>query len=62
MANNDKPAYNGIGIGGAFTVLFVGLKLAKIIDWSWFWVLSPTLIPLIVLVICLIAIKILDKK
>jgi len=23
------------------TVLFVGLKLASVIDWSWVWVLAP---------------------
>jgi glycerol uptake facilitator-like aquaporin len=23
------------------TVLFVGLKLASVIDWSWIWVLAP---------------------
>ncbi len=25
------------------TILFVGLKLTNHIDWSWWWVLSPTL-------------------
>ena len=24
-----------------FCVLFVGLKLAEVIDWDWFWVVSP---------------------
>lgn len=28
------------------TVLFVGLKLTDFIDWSWWLVLAPTLIPL----------------
>jgi hypothetical protein len=28
-------------------VLFVGLKLAGIITWSWFWVLSPAWIGLV---------------
>ncbi|RYF05691.1 MAG: hypothetical protein EOO77_28100, partial [Oxalobacteraceae bacterium] len=23
------------------TILFIGLKLAHVIDWSWLWVLSP---------------------
>lgn len=31
----------GIGLGGALTVLFVGLKLTGYIDWSWWWVLAP---------------------
>jgi hypothetical protein len=25
------------------TILFVGLKLTNHIDWSWWWVVSPTL-------------------
>lgn len=25
----------------AFLLLFVGLKIAGVIDWSWWWVLSP---------------------
>jgi hypothetical protein len=33
-------------------VLFVGLKLAGVIDWSWWWVLTPIWLPsAIVLVI-----------
>lgn len=26
------------------TLLFIGLKLGDVIDWSWWWVLSPALI------------------
>jgi small Trp-rich protein len=25
----------------ALTLLFIGLKLANFIDWSWWWVMSP---------------------
>lgn len=32
---------------GLLTILFVVLKLTNLISWSWFWVLSPVLIPLI---------------
>lgn len=31
----------GVGFTGLLTVLFVGLKLGNVIDWSWWWVLSP---------------------
>ena len=30
-----------IGIGDLLALLFVGLKLAGQIDWSWWWVTSP---------------------
>lgn len=30
-----------MGILELLTVLFVALKLLGVVDWSWFWVLSP---------------------
>ena len=35
----------GIGFCGMLTILFIGLKLCNVIDWSWCWVLSPLWIP-----------------
>ena len=37
----------GVGICGLLAVLFIGLKLTDNIDWSWWWVLSPMWIPLL---------------
>lgn len=38
------------------TILFVGLKLASVIDWSWMWVLSPLWLPfLVVLAVTFVA-------
>lgn len=31
----------GISFSGLLTILFIGLKLTGIINWSWLWVLSP---------------------
>ncbi len=45
MENNRS---GGIGFGGALMLLFIGLKLGGVIDWHWFWILSPWLIPIIV--------------
>jgi len=36
------------------TLVFVGAKLFNVIDWSWWLVLLPTLIPLAILVVTLI--------
>lgn len=33
-----------MGICEALTLLFVVLKLAGLIDWSWFWVLFPEIL------------------
>jgi hypothetical protein len=31
----------GIGFFGVLTIVFVTLKLCHVINWSWWWVLSP---------------------
>lgn len=36
-----------IGLAGLLTVAFIVLKLCKVIDWSWIWVVSPTWIPIV---------------
>lgn len=41
MADGSSSSSSGIGFTGMLTILFVGLKLAGQIDWSWWWVLSP---------------------
>ena len=40
----DSSSGGGVGFVGLLTILFIGLKLAGVIMWSWFWVLSPILI------------------
>jgi len=45
MSNNNSNS-GGIGFFDLLTVLFIGLKLTGYISWSWFWVLSPFVIPL----------------
>ena len=39
----------GIGFMGLLTVLFIGLKLGGVITWSWWWVLAPLWIQLVIL-------------
>jgi ABC-type nickel/cobalt efflux system permease component RcnA len=41
MENKNKSASGGIGFTGLLTIAFIVLKLCKVIDWSWWWVLSP---------------------
>jgi len=38
-----------IGFMGLLTILFIALKLTHIINWSWWFVLAPVWIPLIIL-------------
>jgi len=45
-----------IGFFGLLGLLFIGLKLGNVIDWSWLWVLSPLLIgPALILSMLLFA-------
>lgn len=60
MSNENKNSNNGgIGIAGVLGIVFIVLRLCKVIDWSWWWVLSPFWIPVAVLLACQILLKIL---
>jgi len=53
--SSSSSSSGGISFTGALTVLFIGLKLTHVINWSWWWVLSPIWISsLFVLTIILI--------
>ena len=49
----------GIGFAEALTLLFIGLKLGKVISWPWLWVLSPLWISFALLLVIAIIIVIL---
>ena len=52
----------GITFLDLLTIVFVVLKLCGKIDWSWWWVLSPLLIPTGLLVIAVVLAAILKPK
>ena len=54
MSNTSSSASGGIGFTGLLTIAFIVLKLTNVIEWSWFWVLSPTLIPVIIVLVFLL--------
>lgn len=41
----SEKSSGGVGFCGLLTLLFIALKLCNVIDWSWYWVLSPLWIP-----------------
>ena len=50
--NNEKTVVNntgGIGFLGLLAIVFITLKLTGYIAWSWWWVLAPIWIPIIIL-------------
>ena len=38
---NSSAASAGVGFSGLLTIAFIILKLVKVINWPWIWVLSP---------------------
>jgi hypothetical protein len=63
MAEGNSGRSGGIGFLGVLTIVFIVLQLTGKIAWSWFWVLSPILLPIIIggsialLVFSIVAIK-----
>ena len=47
---DDNKSSGGIGFSGGLTLIFIVLKLAKVINWSWVWVLSPIWIPILLMI------------
>jgi len=41
MDNKTSASTGGIGFTGGLTIGFIILKLTHVIDWSWWWVVSP---------------------
>lgn len=62
--NNNIPATGGVGFGGLLGLIFIVLKLCKVINWPWIWVLAPIWIPLalILLLSIVLIIMILCQK
>ena len=59
---DNKTSSSGIGFGGLLTVAFIVLKLCKIINWSWWWVLSPIWITTIFVIILIFVVAICQKR
>jgi hypothetical protein len=41
-----KNGTNGIGILGIVQIVLLTLKLTGNLNWNWFWTLSPTILPI----------------
>lgn len=56
MSKNKDGGIDGFFLSLCITGVFVILKLAGAIDWSWWWVLSPPLIVIALVVSCLLVV------
>ena len=58
---NKENRKVGLGFIDALTLIFITLKLIGIIDWSWWWILSPIWIYLLVAIIIAIILVIVSE-
>lgn len=58
MSSNKNYSSAGIGFGGLLTIAFIVLKLTKCIAWSWWWVLSPVWVPVVIAIIAFVVLVI----
>jgi len=60
--SDSKNTSGGIGFVGLLTIVFIVLKLTKVVAWSWWWVLSPIWITTALVIIIIIAMVIIAAK
>ena len=56
MNNKNNATGGGLGLGGVLGVIFIVLKLVGVIDWSWWWVLSPFWISAVLAILCIVGV------
>lgn len=54
--NKNNTSSGGMGLSGVLGVVFIVLKLVGVIDWSWWWVLSPFWIGLLLSILILLGV------
>ena len=62
MSGQSSSSSGGIGFTGLLTVVFITLKLCNIINWSWWWVLSPIWITAGIVIIVLLVVVAVEKN
>lgn len=60
-SNSSSSGKGSIGFTGALQIAFIVLKLCKVINWSWVWVLAPMWISLIFVVVVAICAALLGR-
>lgn len=51
--DKKSSASSGLGFTSVLQLIFITLKLLKMIDWSWLWVLTPTWISILVVLLAI---------
>ena len=59
MSDDTKKVYvGGTSFSNLLFLVFLVLKLTKVIDWSWWWVTAPLWIPFSMVFICFLILTI----
>tara|TARA_R110000772_G_scaffold11545_1_gene36012 strand:+ start:1126 stop:1329 length:204 start_codon:yes stop_codon:yes gene_type:complete len=53
---SSSSSSGGIGFVGLLTIVFIVLKLTGYIAWSWWWVLSPIWITVILAIVMIVGV------
>lgn len=59
---NHTHVKRGVGFIGLLALLFIALKLANVITWSWLWVLSPVWISAFLVIAAVILLFVVVKN
>lgn len=62
MKKNSTSGGGGIGFMGMLAIVFIALKLMKVITWSWWWVLAPLWAPLLIIMSMMVILSFLESK
>ena len=52
----------GVTVLDVLAIIFIVLKLVGVINWSWWWVLSPIWISIILIIVIIIIMFVLKKR
>jgi hypothetical protein len=59
--NFNKQTSTSAGFCDILLIVFIVLKLCHVIDWSWWWVLAPFWIPLLIVIIAIVILVLLER-
>ena len=58
----DKQTSTSASFCDILLIVFIVLKLCHVIDWSWWWVLAPFWIPLLLVLIICVILYLMDRR